>query len=63
MSIALLTEEERPIGLLLNEVGNMSDLLDGATMRKFDDLIEEVFELAGATEHGAPRIFWSAVRQ
>ena len=44
---------------MLCEVGNLSDLLLADDRAKFDELIQEAFEKAGATEHGAPQIFWS----
>ena len=47
------------VGLCLNEVGNLSDLLGYEERILFDDLIQEAFNMAGATEHGPARIFWS----
>ena len=57
--VDLLRSEKRPAGLLLNEVGNLSDLLQDDERNKFSDLLIEAFHSAGASEHGRPRIFWS----
>ena len=57
---ALLQSEERPAGLLLNEVGNLSDLLVQDERQKFSELLTEAFHNAGASEHG-PRRFSGAV--
>ena len=47
------------MGLLLNEVGNMDDLLSEESKRKLEDTLEEAFETVGAPGHGGPRFFWS----
>ncbi len=39
----MLTEEEKPDGLLLNEVDNLDDLLDDRPRAEFSDLIEQAF--------------------
>jgi hypothetical protein len=49
----------RVIGLCLNEVGNLSDLLNQEDRQFFDELIQEAFQQAGATEHGPAQIIWS----
>ena len=53
----LLTE--RVQGLLLNEVGNMSDLVSVEGKKRLESVVEEAFENAGAIEHGPPQFFWS----
>ena len=47
------------VGLCLNEVGNLSDLLTPEDRQHFDELIQEAFQQAGATEHGPAQIIWS----
>ena len=51
--------KEKVLGLLVNEVGNMSDLVtvDGKTRQ--EEVLKAAFKKAGATEHGMPRFFWS----
>ena len=44
------------LGVLLNEVGNMSDLLDPTCKDKFEDTITEAFFTAATAE---PQIMWS----
>jgi hypothetical protein len=55
----LLYNGLKVIGICLNEVGNLSDLLDQKDRQIFDELIQEAFNNAGATEHGPARIIWS----
>ena len=57
--VGLLTTQERPAGLLLNEVGNLSEVLDAQQRDEFNALLTEAFAKAGASEHGNPRIIWS----
>ena len=47
------------LGLLLNEVGNMSDLLTEEGKEKLQEVLMNAFKQAGATEHGPPQFFWS----
>ncbi len=47
------------MGICLNEVGNLDDLLGEEQIMEFNKLIEEAFENAGASEQGKPQIFWS----
>lgn len=51
--------EFKVVGLCLNEVGNLSDLLSREDQMLFENLLEEAFDKAGATEHGPPQIYWS----
>ena len=51
--------EFKVVGLCLNEVGNLSDLLSREDQMVFEHLLEEAFDKAGATEHGPPQIYWS----
>ena len=46
-------------GLLLNEVGNMSDLITVRGKKRLELVLEEAFEKVGATEQGPPQFFWS----
>jgi len=55
----LLQTERRPAGLLLCEVGNLTELLKTEDRQEFDTLFKDAFAAAGATEHGQPQIFWS----
>ena len=57
--VALLESKERPAGLLLNEVGNLNDLLQEQQRQVFNNLLREAFHTAGASNHGNPQIFWS----
>ena len=52
--------KEGVLGLLLNEVGNMSDLVtvEGGQER-LEEVLVAAFEKAGATEHGLPQFLWS----
>ena len=47
------------LGLLLCEVGNMSDLLSDAGKLQLQAVITSAFQDAGATKHGDPRFFWN----
>ena len=53
--VKLLTTK-RLLGVLLNEVGNLSDLLDPKSKEKFTNMILHAFQEAGYEE---PTIFWS----
>ena len=57
--VALLQSKERPAGLLLNEVGNLNDLLQDLERQEFNDLLRQAFQTADASEHGSPQIIWS----
>ena len=46
------------MGLYLVEVGSRSDRLTEEDKAAVDELLEEAFRTAGATEHGAPQISW-----
>ena len=59
MFVSLLTSKEYVMGICLNEVGNLDDLLDEKKIAEFNILIEQGFESAGASQHGNPQIFWS----
>ena len=43
------------VGLLLNEVGNMSELLTETGKEELQGVLVKAFEQAGATEHGPPQ--------
>ena len=47
------------LGLLLNEVGNMSDLPTEEGKEKLQEVLMNAFKQAGATDHGPPQFFWS----
>ena len=55
----LMSSEQKPLGLLLCEVGNMEDLMDEDGRTRLEEVIVEAFQNAGATEHGEPQFFWS----
>ena len=55
----LLKAEERPQGLLLCEVGNLSDLITAEGKTRLEHVLERAFRLAGAVEHGALQFLWS----
>ena len=57
--IQLLVAEERPQGLLLCEVGNLSDLITPEGRSRLECVLRLAFQHAGALEHGAPQFFWS----
>ena len=55
----LLKAKERPQGLLLCEVGNLSDVISPEGKRRLEQVVRLAFADAGAVEHGAPQFFWS----
>ena len=59
--LELFTEllKEGVLGLLLNEVGNMSELITDAGQKRLESVLEEAFDNAGAAEHGPPQFVWS----
>ena len=50
---------EPALGLFLNEVGNLSDLLTLKGQQRLQDVLQEAFQNAGAIEHGPPQFLWS----
>ncbi len=50
---------EPALGLFLNEVGNLSDLLTPKGQQRLQDVLQEAFQNAGAIEHGPPQFLWS----
>ena len=61
--VELLTSEEAPMGIFLNEVGNLDHLLDEAKFKMFREVIEEAFQQADAVTCGPPQIFWNVGRE
>ena len=57
--VALLQSKKNPAGILLNEIGNLSDLVQGQEREKINDVLKDAFYIAGASKHGSPLIFWS----
>ena len=55
----LLKEEGPIVGLLLNEVGNLDDLLSKEGKQRLEDVVVEAFDTVGAPGHGGPQFFWS----
>ena len=55
----LLKADERPQGLLLCEVGNLSDPITAEGQSRLKDVVTLACEHAGAIDHGAPQFFWS----
>jgi hypothetical protein len=56
--IELLQYSSDVVGLCLNEVGNLDDLLSEEAKKIFEGLIQEAFETAGSAERGPAKIFW-----
>ena len=54
-----MQSKENTAGILLNEIGNLSDLVQGQEREKINDVLKEAFYTAGASKHGHPQIFWS----
>ena len=54
--VALLQSKEEPAGIFLNEIGNLSDLVEGQEREKINGVLKDAFNIAG---HGNPQIFWS----
>ena len=52
----LMSHEQRVMGLLLCEVGNLSEPLDEEAKEKCEEVIKMAFHNAGATKHGDPLI-------
>ena len=55
----LLLSDEKPAGIFLNEVGNLSDLLEAHERNEFEFVLREAFGAADAMTHGPPQIYWS----
>ena len=51
--------KDQVLGLLLNEVGNMSNLLTIESKGRLENVLTEAFQKAGASDHGLPQFFWS----
>ena len=61
--VKALTHSIDTIGMLVSEVGSVSDPYDQDDKNAFDDLFEEAFATAskrtGASEHNKMQIFWA----
>ena len=49
--------EEQARGLLLNEVGSMSDLVTVPGRERLEEVLTSAFEMTGVADHGPPQIF------
>ena len=59
--VALFTNllKGKALGLLLNEVGNMSVLTTPEGKMRLQELMVSAFEAADAVQHGPPQFFWN----
>ena len=55
----LLNADERPQGLLLCEVGNLSDLITAEGKTRLEQVLTTAFGQAGDGQHEKPQFFWS----
>ena len=55
----LLMTNEKPQGILLCEVGSLSDLITPEGRFNLEEVLRLAFLEAGAAEHGPPQFFWS----
>ena len=51
--------KEKPQGIFLCEVGNLSDPITPEGAKRLAEVLGLAFEEAGAAEHGPPQFFWS----
>ena len=50
--------QQKPQGILLCEVGNLTNPITSESKNRLEREIESAFEKAGAAKHGPPQIFW-----
>ena len=50
--------KQKPHGILLCEVGNLSDPITPEGAKRLAEVLGLAFEEAGAAEHGPPQFFW-----
>ena len=51
--------KQKPQGILLCEVGNISDPITPEGRERLKEVLESAFKETGAAEHGPPQFFWS----
>ena len=56
---ALLRTNQKPQGILLCEVGNLSEPITPTGRQRLEEVLGLAFKEAGAVEHGPPQFFWS----
>ena len=56
---SLLRTKEKPQGILLCEVGNLSDPITPEGRKRLEEVLGLAFKETGAGEHGPPQFFWS----
>ena len=54
----LLMTKQKPEGILLCEVGNISDPITSEGRERLKEVLESAFKETGAAEHGPPQFFW-----
>ena len=55
----LLMTKQEPQGILLCEVGNLSDPITPEGRERLEEVVGFAFKETGAAEHGPPQLFWS----
>ena len=55
----LLMTNQKPQGILLCEVGNLSDPITPEGRERLEEVLGFAFKETGAAEHGPPQSFWS----
>ena len=55
----LLMTNQKPQGILLCEVGNLSDPITPEGRERLEEVLGFAFKENGAAEHGPPQFFWS----
>ena len=55
----LLMTKQKPQGILLCEVGNISDPITPEGRERLEEVLEFAFKETGAAEHGPPQFCWS----
>jgi hypothetical protein len=55
----LLVTKQKPQGIFLCEVGNLSDPITSEGRKRLEEVLGLAFRDAGAVEHGPPQFFWS----
>ena len=51
--------KQKPQGILLCEVGNISDPITSEGRERLKEVLESAFKETGAAKHGPPQFFWS----
>ena len=59
LAMSTLLLRQQVLGLLLNVVGDMSELITSAGTERLDEVLAAAFEQPGVSEYGRPQLFWS----